>query len=392
MSFSDETIVSLRPLTIRKDKKHYIVEDKESGDFYEMPEVCVAAIELLDQGVPLGQAEGALRAQFPDEEVELFDFVYQLLELELVGEIDGADVERKTITDSQSGFGWIPAGIGRFFFNQLTSKLYILLLVGIFLILIFNPGFFPKYKDLFVFNLMLKNVAAWLLVTSILVLVHEFGHVLAARSENLPAKVGIGHRLFFVVLETDLTQAWSLPAERRNKLYLAGMYFDITVLFAALSAQLFIDENALIASFLRLAVLDTFVRLVYQTGVFMKTDLYYVLENMTGCYNLMEEGQFFLGRWLPFLKERDTEALTIEEKVVRPYAVFYLAGIAVTCALAAFYYIPQLLFAVKEFMLPGLAEPLNSLRFWDSAVFMLQIGIVLSLLLYSWTKKYRLSS
>ena len=32
----------------------------------------------------------------------------------------------------------------------------------------------------------------------------------------------------------------------------------------------------------------------------MKTDIYYVFENMTGCYNLMESGKQYLHKWLPF--------------------------------------------------------------------------------------------
>jgi putative peptide zinc metalloprotease protein len=47
---------------------------------------------------------------------------------------------------------------------------------------------------------------------------------------------------------------------------------------------------------------------------------------------------------------------------------------------------------VSEIMLPGFLEPITSIRFWDSVVFLLQIVLVLGLLLYSWTKKYRLSS
>jgi putative peptide zinc metalloprotease protein len=43
-------------------------------------------------------------------------------------------------------------------------------------------------------------------------------------------------------------------------------------------------------------------------------------------------------------------------------------------------------------MLPGFSEPISSMRFWDSVVFLLQIVLVIGLLLYSWTKKYRYSS
>ncbi|WLR54354.1 hypothetical protein LC048_18200 [Mesobacillus subterraneus] len=189
-----------------------------------------------------------------------------------------------------------------------------------------------------------------------------------------------------------MSQVWKLPAEKRNKLFLAGMYFDIVILCLALGSQIFMTENSLTMGVLKLVVLNTFIRLIFQAAVFMKTDLYYVLENKTGCYNLMENGRNFLSKWLPFLRVPETETFAGEEKIVRRYAVFYLAGILLTFAITAYYYIPQMMFAVNEIMLPGFLEPITSIRLWDSVVFLLQIVLVLGLLIYSWSKKYRLSS
>jgi putative peptide zinc metalloprotease protein len=387
-----DTKVSLRPLTIRKDKKNYIIEDESTGEFFEMPKVCIDAIDMINQGKALDQVENALKTQYPHEDVDVLDFVSQLLELELVSELNGKEITRIVEAENNTGFTWIPSSIGRFFFHSISVKLYIGLLAASIGMLLINPGLFPRYTDLFVFDLMLKNVAAWLLITFLLVLLHEFGHVLAVRSEGLPAKIELGHRLFFIVLETDMSQVWKLPAEKRTKLYLAGMYFDMTVLFLAITAQFFLMEGTIFNGLLKLVVLDTFIRLTYQAAVFMKTDLYYVIENKTGCYNLMENGRGFLAKWLPFLKVSQTETFAGEEKIVRRYAGFYLTGVAITIAITAYYYIPQLIFAVNQIMLPGFSEPISSMRFWDSVVFLLQIVLVLGLLFYSWTKKYRYSS
>jgi putative peptide zinc metalloprotease protein len=392
MKLTYDTEVTLSPLVIRKDKKHYIVEDTMTGDFYEMPKVCIDAIELIEQSIPLDVIENVLMERYPEEEVDIIDFIHQLLELELVSELNGEEITRIVETKNNTGFTWIPSRIGRFFFHSISVKLYIGLLAASVGMLLLNHDLFPRYKDLFVFDLMLKNVAVWLLISFLLVLLHEFGHVLAVRSEGLPAKIELGHRLFFIVLETDMSQVWKLPAEKRNKLYLAGMYFDMAVLFLALTAQFFLMEGTIFNGLLKLVVLDTFIRLTYQAAVFMKTDLYYVIENKTGCYNLMENGRGFLAKWLPFFKVSQTETFAGEEKIVRQYAGFYLAGVVITIAITAYYYIPQLIFAVNQFMLPGFSEPISSMLFWDSVVFLLQIVLVLGLLIYSWTKKYRYSS
>jgi putative peptide zinc metalloprotease protein len=391
MNLTFESRVSLVPLNILKEKKNYIVENQNSGVYYEMPEVCIVAMELLNNSVPLKTMENELKEKYPKEQINILDFVNQLLELELVSEIDGVVLKRNTESKNHSGYTWIPASLGRLFFNQISVKLYILLLAASVTMLLIKHNLFPRYQDLFVFDLMLENVAVWLLISFLLVLLHEFGHVLAVRSENLPARIEVGHRLFLIVLETDMSQVWSLPAEKRNKLYLAGMYFDIAILFGALTAQFFTIEHVLITGLLKLIVLNTFIRLVYQTCVYMKTDLYYVIENWTGCYNLMENGRNVLGKWLPFLKVAQTEMFEGEEKFVRRYAVFYIGGVAASIALATYYYIPQLIHAVSHHMLPGFTEPLTSLRFWDSVAFLLQIVLITGLLIFSWSKKYRFS-
>ncbi|UYZ22740.1 hypothetical protein [Mesobacillus jeotgali] len=384
--------ISLLPLKVRKDNRYYIVEDEVTGDFYEMPEVCITAIELMNKKIPLREIEKSLIYQYPDEDIDVWGFINQLLELNLVREIDGIPIQRSYVEQSKSGFSWLPQSLGRFFFNPISSKLYVLLLGASIGLILFKPDLFPRYSDLFMFDLMFQNIITLLLISFFLVILHEFGHVLAVRSEGLPAKIEVGNRLFLIVLETDMSQVWKLPAEKRNKLYLAGMNFDVAVLFLALAAQFFVSDNAVTIGLLKLVVLDTFIRLIYQTAVFMKTDLYYVIENLTGCYNLMENGRNFLARWMPFLRVPETETFAGEEKFVRRYAGFYLAGVLLTFIITAYYYIPQMIFAVSEIMLPGFLEPITSIRFWDSVVFLLQIVLVLGLLFYSWTKKYRLSS
>jgi putative peptide zinc metalloprotease protein len=121
----------------------------------------------------------------------------------------------------------------------------------------------------------------------------------------------------------------------------------------------------------------------------MKTDLYYVLENRSGCYNLMENGQNFLRRWLPFLPAvKTSQAFDGEERLVRPYAIFYLVGVLLTIMILVFYNTPLIIHA-GVLVLPGFTEPITSIHFWDATFFFLQFVIVFGLLGYSWVKKFR---
>ena len=392
MKLSMTTQIKLVPLEIRKDKKHFIVEDLASGEFYEMPEVCIDAIKMIQTGAFLGEIESQLKQKYPQEEVDLLNFAEQLLELELIEVIDGVRMESKQKRQQPSGYLWISSKAGRFFFNKLAIILYLVLFIVNLGLLISHPNLFPRYKDMFIFDLMVLNIPAWMVLTFVLVLVHEFGHVLAIRAYDLPTKLEVGHRLFLVVLETDMSSAWKLPAKDRNVLYSAGLCFDTLILFLALISQLaFPSSSPIFHRVLQVIVLDTFIRIVYQLCVYMKTDLYYVFENSTGCYNLMENAQQLLRNRFKLLQKVPAAGEVVfesERKTVLWYSIFYIVGVVLTIALYIGFYIPQLLYAFHK-ILPEFRNPITSLSFWDAAVFVIQILLGFVLLVYSWIKKYR---
>ena len=66
--------ITLYPLSIQKDKKNYIVEEPVSGDFFEMPKICIDAIERINEGQTLGDIEIELREKYPNEKVDMIEF------------------------------------------------------------------------------------------------------------------------------------------------------------------------------------------------------------------------------------------------------------------------------------------------------------------------------
>lgn len=386
MSVTLDSRIELFPLAIRNDTKHYIVEDTKSGEFYEMPSICIEAINLINNGELLGGVEGILKKKYPDEDVDLLTFVEQLIELQLVEEIDGVKVDLKETKKESLGFLWISPRFGKFFFNRIAFIVYIGLFITNIFLFASHPNLFPHYKDLFIFKMMVLNIPAWMVLTIILVLIHEFGHVLAMRSHGLPTKMEVGHRLFLVVLETDMSAVWKLSSKNRNVLYLAGLCFDTTILFLALISQLFFGNGSgVFLGIMQVVVLDTFIRMVYQCCIYMKTDLYYVFENITGCYNLMENAQ----RILPFVRTSPNNEVVYEEEKVTVfiYSIFYIVGVILSLLLFISYYIPQFFYSFKK-AIPGFTNGVTSVPFWDASLFSLQILIGFLLLFYSWRKKY----
>ncbi|MGG3468328.1 hypothetical protein ABES02_12695 [Neobacillus pocheonensis] len=336
------------------------------------------------------QIEKILKQKYPNEEVDILDFANQLHELNLIDKIDDVKVNNNQIKIEKLGFTWISPKVGQFFFNKLSYFVYSTLFIINIGLISKHPSLFPRYEDIFVFNSMSLNILLWMVVTFILVLVHEMGHVLAMRAYNLPTKLNIGHRFFLVVLETDMSSAWKLSANRRNVFYLAGIIFDTILMSISLVSQLFLPNSfGILSGIMSLAVLDLLMKMIYQLCVYMKTDLYYVYENITGCYNLMENAQETIKKWLPFkhAAHKNEVIFADEERTVFFYSIFYFVGVLLTLSLFVFFYIPQLWFAVNK-SIPGLLKGPTSISFWDAVVFILQLLIGLYLLLYSWRKKY----
>ncbi|MCG7345506.1 peptidase [Sporosarcina sp. ACRSL] len=376
---------TLYPLSIQKDKKNYIVEEPVSGDFFEMPVICIDAIERINNGQTLGEIEIELREKYPNENVDIIEFGGQLIELGLVQEVDGEKLPQKKESQGSGSFTWIPSSVGRFFFNRVTNKIYLILLLINISIFVMNPGLFPHYQDIFLFDSMMLNIITYMLISLVLIIIHEFGHILAIRSYDLPAKLGIGNRLIFVVFETDLTSAWKLAQRQRNILYFAGMSFEQAIVVIALTILLLLPEaNAILIGILGIVVFDIFIKTLYQCCFFMKTDIYYFIENSTGAYNLMESGKQYLSKWLPFLRSDISEAETFdgEQRIIRMYSIFYIVGILVTLSLFIFYFLPQAYYAYSQ-VFSNLLSPTTSSAFWDAIAFFGQTVLLVGLLVYS---------
>jgi putative peptide zinc metalloprotease protein len=384
MQITLESILKLHSLDIRKDKKYFIVHDLITTDFFEMNEVCVLAINKISKGLRLGEIERELILQFPQEDINLLEFAEQLVELGMVEEIDGNLIQAGERNEEKLGFTWISPKLGMLFFNNPMKLGYIFLFLINITLFIFYPYLFPHYKDVFIFDYMFQNILAWIAIGGILVLIHEMGHIFAIRGYGQPTKIEIGHRLFMLVLETDLSLGWKLPLKDRISLYLSGLCFDNIILFFALIAQILLpDSSEIFQSMLAFVVLDVVIRFIYQCCVYMKTDLYYVLENLTGCHNLMENAKGII-----FKRKQQLTLFDGEKRTIYLYSVFYLLGLILSAILFVFYYIPQMVYVLLK-IAPGLKAPMNSVLFLDAVFVLLQIILVIGLLSYSWSKTLR---
>lgn len=392
MKWSNQSNIVLHPYKSYPEKKNFIVELIDTEDFFEMPPICIDALKLLQQGSTVAEVEGVLVENYPEEDVDLQDFIEQLLELGMIHKIDN-EIVRPTIKKSDQQEREISQGLsytlGKLLFSKPMLVVYTLLFILNISIFILNPSVFPSYMDIFIFDSMSLNILNLALVTLFIITFHELGHVLAVRKYNLPTKLGIGHRLFLVVVETEMTHVWKLSRRQRNVPFLAGMCFDQILLFLALIAQIFLPGGHYI--FLGVAgviVFEVFILFIYQCCFYMKTDVYYVLENMLGSYNLLENSKEWLNRGFQKLtRTRNQYSNSSVSKIVKSYAIFYVLGMLISLGLAILFFIPQLYYSISA-SLQHLSYPMSNGLFWDGVIFLLNLSIMLLLLLYSWYRKY----
>ncbi|WIY61684.1 hypothetical protein [Bacillus arachidis] len=116
MELTLNSTVCLHTIQFQKDQKNYIVKDTITGEKYEMPPLCVDALAMMRDGFLLGEIEEKLKEEYPKEEVNILEFARQLLELELVGMVDGEEIICAKKKDKDY-FAWIRPRVEQFFLN-----------------------------------------------------------------------------------------------------------------------------------------------------------------------------------------------------------------------------------------------------------------------------------
>lgn len=241
--------------------------------------------------------------------------------------------------------------------------------------LVRDPGLLPGWRALlFTRNLTLASVA----VTAFYCLVlfnHEMAHLLAARALGISSRMGIGHRLWTLVAETDLSGLWAVPRNRRYLPLLAGPLVDascasLLVLLLAARAHGLLSLPPGAVELIDAALLIYLLSLLWQCFFFVRTDLYYVIANYFQCANLLGDTEGWLrnrcSRWLKAISPADQSAISAAEmRVIRAYAVVWVTGRLVALWALLTIHIPLVLGYCK--LLAGRLRAISHSRFYDYA-------------------------
>jgi hypothetical protein len=329
--------VRLHALDSRPDGDEWIVGRLATGRFVAVPEVGKQALDLLGQGLTPAEVGERLRTETGDD-IDVPDFVEALLGLGFVAEVDGRPIDQEP--PPAPTFARIRPRHVRWLLSPAVPVAVVLLIA---VTLLTRPPVPLDYRTLLWSSHGSAVIALGAGVGWTLLLLHECAHLLTARATGVAGRMRLGTRLQFLVMQTDISGIELAPRRHRLTAYLAGVATNLTAAsLAALAAGATAGTpRRVLAAVALLALLP----LPFQLMVFMRTDLYFVLQDLTRCRDLFGDGVAFTRyrfRRLPGFRGGRTAApdpsLELppnERRAVRVYSVVLVVGTTLCLAFFA---------------------------------------------------------
>ncbi|MEW1773853.1 hypothetical protein [Streptomyces sp. NPDC086777] len=371
--------VLLHDLGMRQDRDEWIVGRMATRTFVALPAVGARAVALLGEGLSMARTAEVLRAE-TGEELDIPDFVRDLAALGFVARIGDHPVPD---TDPpRASLPWLRPHHVRYALHPALPVLVGALLLAAGVVLARRPDLLPGYRDLLwsphgSLVLLTGAAAGWTLV-----LAHELAHLVTARAAGVPGRIRLGTRLQFLVMQTDVSGIELAPRRHRLTAYLAGIALNLSVASAVLLVLARTDPATTAHRLLAAALLLALLPLPFQFMVFTRTDLYFVLQDLTGCRDLYGDGLAYV-RYV-FRRTRrgpgggaagdpSVRLPAHERRAVRLYSVVLVAGTAACLAFMAAVTLPAdvtLLVRAARGLGPGHGLAANA----DSAAVLVTLG------------------
>jgi putative peptide zinc metalloprotease protein len=343
--------VRLRELRERQDGDGWVVGRIETGDFISVPDVAHRVLVLLGQGRTVAEVAATLRAEM-GVGFAVADFVAALDELGFLAAVD--ERVREDSVCARPSLPWLRSGHVRWLLHPLAAVTVAGFAVAVVVMLALHPALIPSYRVL-VWSphaglvLAVDAAIAWTLI-----LIHELAHLATARAAGAPARITLSTRLQFLTAQTDVSSVWAAPRRTRMTVYLAGMAANVCSAGICLLILGLAGPHGLVRTLLAVAVAETLLALPVQFMVFMRTDIYFVLQDLTRCPNLYADGSAYL-RYLGRRATRQVRHAArpypdpssgyppAQRRAVRVYSLVLLAGTAICLAVELIVSLPALI-------------------------------------------------
>lgn len=341
--------VAFRSLSMRPDGDSWVIGRVDTGDFIAAPAAAQQVITLLDSGHTVAAAARRLE-QETGAPLAVADLVEALDELGFVAEIDGR--ARPGPAPVRASLRWLRPGHVRWLLHPATAGLVLAIIAGAAVTAAVDHALVPQYRIL-----VWSRHSGLVLVTDAalawgLAWLHELAHLGTARAAGVPARFALSTRLQFLAVQTDVSGVWAAPRRVRVTVYLAGMAVNLLVSSGCVLVLGLADPAGLARRLLSVLALMALLPLPLQLLIFMRTDVYFLVQDLAGCANLYADGSarvryllrraWHAARRAAAAPSGDPSAALPrrERRAVRAYAWLLLAGTAGALAVAVSLTIP----------------------------------------------------
>jgi putative peptide zinc metalloprotease protein len=340
--------IVLHPLSMRRDGDSWIIGRVSTGDFAVVPEVAHRAITLLSGACTVGETARALKRE-TGTDIAVADFVASLDDLGFVAAVDGHAREDPALP--QPTLPWLGPQHLRWLLHPAVAWLVLAVITAAAVMTIADPALVPSYHDLVWSGhsgmvLVVNAALVWSLVW-----LHELGHLTTARAAGVPARMSLSTRLQFLAAQTDVSGIWAAPRRTRMTVYLAGIAVNLLIASVCVLAQGLTGPAGLPRQLLAAAALESLLLVPVQLLIFMRTDVYFVVQDIAGCANLYADGsahvRYLARRMWDAIRRHGSPPpspahalLPRERRAVHAYSWLLLSGTAASIAVAASITIP----------------------------------------------------
>ncbi|WP_326557423.1 hypothetical protein [Micromonospora sp. NBC_01796] len=357
--FALDAPVLVRPYTARRDGDFAVIGDDGRQVYLSIPAEGLDLLEWLREGVTLGEAVHRFETRH-DESPDVTAFLEALAEEGFVAPAGAPDEtpapeqppRRPTRTWN---LDWMSQRTAQRLMSwPVLAAGGVVTLVAVVLA-VDRPGLLPGPSSLMFHTYFWAYLWIVLGITCVGVFLHELGHVVAARSAGVSARIAIGNQMYAIVAQTEMSGIWLASKRQRYLALIAGVLIDV---FGA--ALLFITlwlNNVGVLGLpepVRLVVAGTlftsFIRLLWQTFVFLRTDFYYIIATALNTRSLMADTGAYLRNLVRRVRRRpliDQSGVAPREmRSIRIFAVVWILGRILSLATLFTATIPLLWFYV----------------------------------------------
>lgn len=335
-NFSRDARVVVHPFVQRREGETVTIGDLDRRVFVTVPAEALEILGALAAGETVGEVARAYE-QAHGETPDMEDFLSALAGKGFVTRFEGEPgmgVMQACARVPRVGGRRVALGQRVFGVSPLVGYAATVCLGAV--LVASDPRVIPGPRAL-VFHQHVAALLVALFVVSVTgVLVHESAHVVAAWACGVPARIRLGHRLWFVVAETEMSGLWLVPKRSRYLAFLAGAIIDAvsaTVLIGFLWAlrRGWVGVSPTLEQLSRAVLFSYLMRLLWQCFVFVHTDFYYVLATVLDCKRLLADTEDLLRNRLASLRKTapkvDQSAIPpAEMRAIRAYSVVWLGG------------------------------------------------------------------